>query len=429
MLPLFLSAYVAFAQDFDYTPVAPRINYTPLAPIPGTGTGTNCAPGTGGTGQPRCLPTSIPDLGTYLRGVYLTGVALAGLFAVFSIVRGGFTLLFTDSILGHMEGKQQLLHAVGGLIIVYSSYILMSAVSPSLSTNLDLSLKFARVKTPPGVFDNLLNLGVDTNTWDRELTEEQANKLIAKSPVRAAEVARQAEQADDEADNLEAEADALDPDDYLTREDYEADVDALYYEAEQRRLDAINLRVKSVSENAIRQSYARGAKAADSTAMDAALTEATQAGGYIEQITKSYDDSITAVTTGATASGLSRAQPSVAADLYFKHVEDLAPGNYGLAEELIRKRPAIDVAEYRVLSEKIKGRMDALNDARVATVHILENLSDNDNQVTRAYINEKIRRIQQITDSRLCVIKDTCKETSGGNLEACANHLPLTSCR
>ncbi|MDO8594643.1 MAG: hypothetical protein Q7R93_03985 [bacterium] len=86
----------------------------------------------------HCLPK-------YLRFIYNTGVLIAGFLAVFSIVRGGFTLLFTDSILGHSEAKGQILRALGGMILVYSSYILMNQINPQLASDLDLSLDFNRV--------------------------------------------------------------------------------------------------------------------------------------------------------------------------------------------------------------------------------------------------------------------------------------------
>jgi hypothetical protein len=90
--------------------------------------------------------------------VYMLGVALAGLFAVFSIVRGGFSLLFTDSILGHSEGKTQILQALGGLLIVYSSYILMNQINPQLGRDLNLSLALPRITVTKGLFSQLSSL-------------------------------------------------------------------------------------------------------------------------------------------------------------------------------------------------------------------------------------------------------------------------------
>ncbi len=124
-----------------------NINYTPLAPIPGTVTNdTTCTENTVGMTAAQIKAHNdackVTNLGSYLRGIYMTGVALAGLFAVFSIVRGGFSLLFTDSILGKMEGKNIILRALGGLLVVFASFVLMDTINPALGRDLDLNLKF-----------------------------------------------------------------------------------------------------------------------------------------------------------------------------------------------------------------------------------------------------------------------------------------------
>ena len=149
---------VVFAQA-NYKTGVPTLNYIPLTPLPFTG---DCAPEDITAKKTHCLPTTVPNLGRYLRGVYMLGVALAGLFAVFSIVSGGFTLLFTDSILGHSEGKTKILHALGGLLIVYSSYILMNQINPQLGRDLNLSLALPRITVTKGLFGQLVSFA-DTN--------------------------------------------------------------------------------------------------------------------------------------------------------------------------------------------------------------------------------------------------------------------------
>lgn len=135
----FASALPVFAQD-----------YIPLAPIEVAGMQdadkfTRCTPSTtyksDGTvlKEADCLPK-------YLTTIYNMGIALAGLFLVFAIVRGGFTLMFTDSVLGKLEGKKIILQAMGGAVIVFSSYLLMNTINPQLAQDLNLSLKFPRVK-------------------------------------------------------------------------------------------------------------------------------------------------------------------------------------------------------------------------------------------------------------------------------------------
>ncbi|OHA20697.1 MAG: hypothetical protein A2759_03740 [Candidatus Taylorbacteria bacterium RIFCSPHIGHO2_01_FULL_49_60] len=117
-------------------------NYVPLAPIDVTGSEFTSTGPTAECRAPGCLPR-------YLRTIYNVGIVLAGLFAVVSIVRGGFELMFTDSILGRMEGKGIILRALGGLLIVYSSYIFMNAINPGLGRDLDLALQFPSVTIKP----------------------------------------------------------------------------------------------------------------------------------------------------------------------------------------------------------------------------------------------------------------------------------------
>src|SRR3989338_4446595 len=117
-------------------------DYIPLAPITGEGIApadqfTRCS--TDPNSPDACLPK-------YLTTLYNMGIALAGLFLVFAIVRGGFSLMFTDSILGKLEGKKIILQAMGGAVIVFSSYLLMETINPQLASNLNLSLKFPRIQ-------------------------------------------------------------------------------------------------------------------------------------------------------------------------------------------------------------------------------------------------------------------------------------------
>ncbi len=144
-LALYSLCFVAFAS-VGWTSLgasvvyASGVNYVPLAPIDVTGsefTSTTFKPESE-CKAPDCFPK-------YLRTIYNVGIALAGLFAVFSIVWGGFTLLFTDSILGHSEGKGKILRALGGLVIVYASYIFMNTINPALGRDLDLALNFPKV--------------------------------------------------------------------------------------------------------------------------------------------------------------------------------------------------------------------------------------------------------------------------------------------
>ncbi len=155
---------------------AAGINYVPLAPINMNGSEFTS---TSGCVAPTCFPK-------YLRTIFNVGIAMAGLFAVFSIIRGGFTLIFTDSILGHSEGKGMILRAVGGLLLTYSSYILMNQISPALGRDLDLSLDFTRVtiKEDTSSLQIISSENVE-NAWITQL--KTANAEIRSLKDQAAE--------------------------------------------------------------------------------------------------------------------------------------------------------------------------------------------------------------------------------------------------
>ena len=166
--------------------------YVPLAPID--------VEGSEFTSTDQCVFDSDPNtpscLGRYLRTIYNIGIAMAGLFAVFSIVRGGFTLLFTDSILGHSEAKGIILRALGGLVIVYSSYIFMNQISPSLGRELDLSLDFKRItiqedKGTLAVIDNLSQYQLDLLREARVRNEEWRNGEVTRIQGEIASLERQ----------------------------------------------------------------------------------------------------------------------------------------------------------------------------------------------------------------------------------------------
>lgn len=147
LVAVFIFTMLIFAVR---VPAAHAQDYIPLAPIAGPGINaadqfTRCdpMPKYGAAGEltneaELCLPK-------YLRTLYNMGVALAGLFLVFSIVRGGFTLMFTDSVLNRLEGKKIILQAMGGAVIVFSSYLFMNLINPQLAERLNLSLKFPSI--------------------------------------------------------------------------------------------------------------------------------------------------------------------------------------------------------------------------------------------------------------------------------------------
>jgi len=244
------------------TPVAPNINYTPLAPIPGTV--TNEALCTGNPVPPSC---KVANLGTYLRGIYITGVALAGLFVVFSIVRGGFTLLFTDSVLGKTEGKGMILHAIGGLLIVFSSFLLMNTINPQLGTDLNLNLSFPQKNIVPfvGKVQPLTNAELDALTLKNEGVLEVKRGNLAYASREASDVMlTAAKNSRDQATTFRGQAGELEKktnataEEVQTAKDLRKQADDLDAAATEIEINALATRTAAVANSY----YARGSVAA-----------------------------------------------------------------------------------------------------------------------------------------------------------------------
>lgn len=202
---LLFTASPVFAAEGDYTALTPiavpgmqdadKFTGCTTEEIRGTGQWVKNADGKTETWiwdkKPSCLPK-------YLRTLYNTGIALAGLFLVFSIVRGGFTLMFTDSVLGKLEGKKIILQALGGAVIVYSSYLFVNLINPQLGDDLNLSLKFPRVVIQK--FESLLVPVPSQEEMERRLLSalgKQESKAVADAQKWTVEAADWRKKADE----------------------------------------------------------------------------------------------------------------------------------------------------------------------------------------------------------------------------------------
>jgi hypothetical protein len=121
-LGLFLSLFLSMSITVYAT------EYVELAPLPGT-----CESRTDGNGNVKCVTdTSAGNLGNYLNNIYKLAVASAGVLAVLMIVMGGFSYISTDAISNKEEGKHQIKMALGGLLVVFASYIILNTINPQL---------------------------------------------------------------------------------------------------------------------------------------------------------------------------------------------------------------------------------------------------------------------------------------------------------
>jgi len=102
--------------------------YSPISPIPGV-TGTGCVDdGFGG-----CEPSSAnqtPE--SYLQNVFQFGIGVAAVLAVIMLIICGLQYLTTESFSGKGGAKQCIWAAVGGLMLVFISWIILNTINPDL---------------------------------------------------------------------------------------------------------------------------------------------------------------------------------------------------------------------------------------------------------------------------------------------------------
>ena len=79
-----------------------------------------------GTSQDRV------NIASYLGEMFKIGIGLAGIFAVFMIVWGGFEYVSTDAIAGKSAGKEKIEGALWGLGLALGSYLILNTINPEL---------------------------------------------------------------------------------------------------------------------------------------------------------------------------------------------------------------------------------------------------------------------------------------------------------
>ncbi|PIQ91351.1 MAG: hypothetical protein COV70_04240 [Parcubacteria group bacterium CG11_big_fil_rev_8_21_14_0_20_39_22] len=102
--------------------IAATSEYTPLAPIPGT-TVQDCS---------LAGESCTTNLSVYVRGIFTTGIAIAGALAFLMIVIGAFQYMSTDAISDKSEGKDKILRSVGGLVLALASFLILNTINPDL---------------------------------------------------------------------------------------------------------------------------------------------------------------------------------------------------------------------------------------------------------------------------------------------------------
>lgn len=160
ILFLIITANIALAQN----------SYTELAPLPGTG---NCT-GSGSTLQ-CTVTTDSTNLGTYINGLYKLAVAGASVLAILMLIIGGFTYVQSDAISNKEEGKEKIKAALGGLLLVLASWVILYTVNPQL-----VSLKIITQPLEHKGIEDFLNFGAFARAnYDAATIDNNINRYNA----------------------------------------------------------------------------------------------------------------------------------------------------------------------------------------------------------------------------------------------------------
>lgn len=80
------------------------------------------------------------DAGSYLEGVFVLAIGIAGVLAVIMIIWGGIQYMSTDAISGKSEAKSTIQQAIWGLLLAIGAWLILNTISPNLvNFNLNLS--------------------------------------------------------------------------------------------------------------------------------------------------------------------------------------------------------------------------------------------------------------------------------------------------
>lgn len=386
-LAFLLFATVVYAQGF-----------TPLAPIDTGGAREDSFLGCEDAEiqSKQCLPK-------YLRTVYNTGIALAGLFLVFSIVRGGFELMFTDSILGKLEGKKIILQALGGAVIVYSSYLLMNALNPQLGRDLNLNLDFPRVKVK--------EIPVELRAT---LTDQQFELLREATARRDAELQGVAANLREEAGKLEEQATAETDPQTKAR---------LLNEAKTKRQEAAQTDLTRVAVGAENLSVGEALKADTRQEIAAAVENATKSGGGIQQIRDAYTKARTDLA----------ADPVQVLALYKKEMEDISIIQKHLAFGIIDNPPhdpnSAMVADETALTQQLSARINDIIAERDKQKKALIDFNAASQNLSVAQVQAQRQAVERVAAQQICQIKNKCRYNDYGYTKnKCENLRPDITC-
>jgi hypothetical protein len=123
-----------------------------------------------------CLLEAIPGAGNngttvdtdnfsnYASPILNVLYSIFGAIAVFQIVRGGFIRATSDAVSGQEEGRDLIVQAFIGLIIIFTSYALLNTLNPGLLNFSLVNVTSLRALINPSVTGGFQNPSATTNT-------------------------------------------------------------------------------------------------------------------------------------------------------------------------------------------------------------------------------------------------------------------------
>jgi|SRR3989344_4010094 len=104
-----------------------QYEYTLLAPLPGL------SPNCDFTNTTEKVPCKT-NLETYFPKLFIFLIGLSAVFVVINIVAGGFQYMSTDAFQGKEEGRKRMGRAIGALVLVLASWLILRTINPNLTT-------------------------------------------------------------------------------------------------------------------------------------------------------------------------------------------------------------------------------------------------------------------------------------------------------
>jgi type IV secretory pathway VirB2 component (pilin) len=122
------------------------------------------------------------NLEQFLKQIYDWGVMVAVALAILFIIFGGIEYMTTDSVFKKDQGKKRVTAAVAGLLLVFSSWLVLNQINPQIFNNsLNLgTLNTKGLNTAPIDFGGTVidGGGIPTNTPDTNTPGGESSPVI-----------------------------------------------------------------------------------------------------------------------------------------------------------------------------------------------------------------------------------------------------------